>query len=377
MRNLVVAVDPLSNEQPDTILDDWSKHTDMTIIKWSDTDYMPTQFMQSKRPPDEYLIKDTAMEDRIEISNHRYRQRIFLSSCMKHFRLKRNSSWLMHVDTDEFIVPFDQQEPHMQSVEKQGARRRNKNTTLPLSTATSSKIPLAAIPGSTLHYIQKNLQRSTNVVRYPCIGMPRRLFGSVERQTDTGTSASTKHAQLDPAKFETLRWAYHVPLDANENPSKKETKPYNGLDSVSGMGKNGYPKVILDISAIPERYFTNPHKPVFSIHRPFLDLCPRSTEVYATIGNDSTTKKTTRNRRQQQVTSQHQKVPFLGVNHYLGSWERYSRKDDKRRSKLVYDYKNQQATAMNVYDNDTQPWLDGFIKSVSQETAAQLLRTYR
>jgi hypothetical protein len=59
------------------------------------------------------------------------------------------------------------------------------------------------------------------------------------------------------------------------------------------------------------------------------------------------------------------------VNHYLGSWERYAKRSDKRRSRDIYDRK---ANVNRGKDDEyIRPWLQGFGDAMGHSTAAQLL----
>lgn len=111
MRDLIVAVDPLSREYPTSILERWSSLTDMRIQEWNDEDYMPSDFLVYQKPPEKYMqnasdFTDLSAEDLLEVSNHRYRQRVFLAKCMKEFR-DRGNSWVMHIDTDEVSSGYE------------------------------------------------------------------------------------------------------------------------------------------------------------------------------------------------------------------------------------------------------------------------------
>jgi hypothetical protein len=62
----------------------------------------------------------------------------------------------------------------------------------------------------------------------------------------------------------------------------------------------------------------------------------------------------------------------IAVNHYLGSWERYSGRNDKRRSRAVFDAK---AMVNRGTDDGIRPWLRGFVNTTGYRTAAKLLGT--
>jgi hypothetical protein len=106
MRHVIVAVDPFSSESPRSILETWSNLTDLQVSEWADNDFMPQEFLQSGKAPPEYVamendLKSTAnttmdADSVMDISNHRYRQRVFLARCMKHLR-SEGRTWVMHI----------------------------------------------------------------------------------------------------------------------------------------------------------------------------------------------------------------------------------------------------------------------------------------
>ena len=311
LRNLIVAVDPFSVESPSEILQRWSNSTDLRVREWHDEDYMPAKFLETGRAPDEYqqaknatLIIDHSEQAMLEVSNHRYRQRIFLSQCMKQFRDEGNT-WVIHIDTDEYVVA------------SKLLRQMNPSYV---------SLPAMDQPGSILTFVQSVAAVTPHLVRYPCISMLRVLFGSVENDEKT----DEEHILPDRfvrKSFETLRWKYHaLPHD---------------------MKTNGNPKVIVDVSVIPDEYF--PSDIVYSIHRPVREYCEKNSELSFTS---------------------FRKQP-IAVNHYLGSWERYSgRKEDKRRSREVYDTK---AKVSRGLDDTTLPWFSGFVREYGEDRVAYLL----
>jgi len=177
-------------------------------------------------------------------------------------------------------------------------------------------------PGSVLNLLQQTVEKTPSLVNYPCLSMMRLLFGSIESE-DISSGAP---AGFNATMFETLRWQFHAP-------------PQN-------MTYHGNPKVIIDVSAIPKSDF--PIDLVYSIHRPVRDYCHKNKEL--------------------DYLSFHRQP--LAANHYLGSYERYSGRSDKRRSREIYDKK---AQVNDGADNGTQQWLHGFVDSVGVQTAKKLL----
>jgi len=324
LRYLVVAIDPSSETSPTPIFDRWRNLTDLKIIEWSDTDFMPSSFLRKGYhiPPKEidgdaekspwhqgHEDPATVIADNLRISNHRFRQKTFLASCLKHMRWHKKT-WTMHVDTDEFVVvnPL-------------------------LRNTTQKNVAMLHIgPVEEKHSLWKVIKQiyDHDVLRskanYPCISMPRLLFGSAEFDNSTITEQTSA---FDPFRFETVRWNYHT--------------DYNDTD------RNAQPKVIVDVSQVlpKDEMFKDP----FSIHRPSRKLCRRIDQL---------------NFRQLQ------RYPIT-VNHYTGSWERYNSKNDTRRSERAYNFK---ANVSDGFDDWLAPWLQGFVESHGEEKAKRLLQEY-
>jgi len=111
------------------------------------------------------------------------------------------------------------------------------------------------------------------------------------------------------------------------------------------MTIHGNPKVILDVAAIPPKYLPDV---AYSIHRPVPAYCHKNKELTFTS---------------------FRKQP-IAVNHYLGSWERYSGRQDKRRSRSVY---NAKANQRRGKDDGVRPWLQGFVRAMGHGIASRLL----
>jgi hypothetical protein len=283
LRTLVLASDPSSKTSPTVVLNRWRSHMD--IREWKDADYMPDFFLQenydlvpnlignmtnstTSQFHDSNVNETSVRQELMQINNHRFRQATFFGSCIKHLK-EHNKTWMVHVDTDEYIVMHHQ-------VRKQDHWRK-----LELEPAIG--------PSSILKFLKTASSNYFKAMAYPCVSMPRLLFGSKE-DGDLSSSVAVPFP-FHATKFETLRWKYHSDYDALE--------------------LNGKPKVILDLSGLPGgAHFLNPSKGVFSIHRPGLFMCRGYKDVLFNVSH---------------------KFPIT-VNHYIGSWERYSSRKDARRN---------------------------------------------
>jgi hypothetical protein len=322
LRYLVVAIDPSSEESPKDILARWRNKTDLSVLLWSDADFMPEGFLQKgyHKAPHEingdakrsqwhegHEDPEQVIADNMNILNHRYRQLTFLSKCLGHLK-KLKRKWALHVDTDEYVVV---------------------NPLLRNSTQNNIRglyIRDIREPSSVFDLIQDIVSSSDlkQKMKYPCISMPRLLFGSIE---DKAEARSNQH--FNATLLETRRWLRHTSFDDKE--------------------RNAQPKVILDVSAVSgqDEMFRKP----FSIHRPSRRLCRGVGELTFT---------------------QFQRYPIT-VNHYVGSWERYNSKNDSRRSRRAYERK---AFVQDGYDNWITPWLDGFIETHGLKLSRELLADY-
>jgi hypothetical protein len=261
------------------------------------------------------------MHSILEISRHRYRQRVFLAKCLYKFS-DMGRTWTMHIDTDEYVVP---------SKLFRGIG------------ADYIKTQPMTQPGSVLRLLQRTAKKTPALINYPCVSMMRMLFGSVEDEpydsnhnetinnNNNNNNIIRQRTSVVPdgfnaTSFESLRWRYHAPE--------------------MNMNYHGNPKVIIDVSAIPTKDF--PSDLVYSIHRPIRKFCPKNNDL--------------------DYYSYH-KQP-IAANHYLGSYERYSGRSDKRRNRAIYDKK---ALVNAGTDDGTLLWLKGFTDHIGEDLAAKLL----
>jgi hypothetical protein len=222
-------------------------------------------------------------------------------------------TWTMHIDTDEYIVPS-------KLFREIGA---DYIKTQPITQ-----------PGSVLRLLQRTAKKTPALINYPCVSMMRMFFGSVEDETfDDNNNETNNVGQINAipdgfnvTAFESLRWRHHAPE--------------------MNMTYHGNPKVIMDMSVIPAKDF--PTDLVYSIHRPIRKFCPKNNDL--------------------DYYSYH-KQP-IAANHYLGSYERYSGRSDKRRNRAIYDKK---ALVNAGTDDGTLLWLQGFTDHIGDDLAAKLL----
>jgi hypothetical protein len=189
-----------------------------------------------------------------------------------------------------------------------------------------SILPSRPYPSSLFHFLEAYPTKYPNRIRRKCIAMAMIRFGAVEDKVDATTTTTTT-TTWNRSHFETLRWRYHGAAATTVNQ-----------------------KVILDIANMPhnDRLF---HELAYSIHRPSLD-------------------------QRASIVNKFQKYP-LSVNHYLGSYERYSSRTDVRRNPVLYQkFANASAYGGGKDDDWLSGWLDSFIETHGQERVSRVLKDY-
>jgi hypothetical protein len=137
--------------------------------------------------------------------------------------------------------------------------------------------------GSVMSFLKEELQRPGHNLSTPCVQMPRMRFGTQESEV-----ANIEHhvpVGFNASMFQTLRWRKHASSD--------------------NYFANRISKTMIDLS----RVAWNDLVPVDSIHMPIRSMCgQRRLHI----------------RKEDQV---------FAINHYLGTWDQYSYRDDSRTGK--------------------------------------------
>jgi len=183
--------------------------------------------------------------------------------------------------------------------------------------------------GSVLSFLKK--EQGNNQITSPCITMARYQFNARE-STDEQVAKDLPQsatAWLDPKQLFSFRWRHTAKL--------------------CSYGKNLINVAALSLDDIPEETFWT--------HRNLPKICPRTSTFFTNDGNS-----------------------VLLANHYLGTWEQYSRAGDAReehspRMRRTFERLQEQnriGLGSPVQDN-IRLWLPGFVDSVGQEDAKMLL----
>ena len=334
LRYVIVAIDPSSKTSPSSIFDRWKRYFGLESDIWTDSDYMPEYFLRGQYDqvpsflPD-YIKRNISAshwhatagitdsnrirQDLQHINNHRFRQATFLHKCILSVRQKHDeqpkqhtstSSWLAHIDTDEYIVV----NPRI--------RARSPK-------AMQGFYPSRPDASSVMNFLESMFLNFPKRLSRTCLAMPSVLFGTIEDGRDDMIENSSNHSVIpigwNVTRFETLRWKYHAAFN----------------DTISGLQKT-----IMDVSVIrsDDMIF---HRHAHSIHRPSNESC-----------------------RQMKLRPDFDAIRLypLTINHYVGSYERYRGRDDVRRNEQVYRKK----ASVRDGGKDSKEWMAGWLGSFIQ-----------
>jgi hypothetical protein len=184
--------------------------------------------------------------------------------------------------------------------------------------------------GSIMAYIHQ-IEKERNITT-DCFQSPRHLMGTLEipeqEMLDSvpPLTISSDNTTVDPWRLDTLRYRF---------------------GNSHGNRENGLGKAILNVQSLATHFPLT----VGSVHRPIVEVCGSAFPAY-TLSS-----------------------PFR-INHYLGSWEAYSFRDDSRkggeRSFQAWQFKN---VTSDMERNDmAATWLKGFMADVGAEKARRLLK---
>ena len=228
LRHLIVAVDPDSKTSPLKVLQRWNG-TGLKYTIWNDTDFISLYNIEKRAKKGKMVAKseDESKLSKIVLHHHRERQGLFLMECYRQHKLM-NHSWVIHIDTDEFVV-----------FNRIGKDEDETNV-------MQNRELLRALPRVGEQTVVEVLDKAPS---HFCHSMARLLFTDKERdETDTMVGPFNKK------RFDSMRYIYH---------------------HYKGHYISGRPKVVVDLLQMPLCNFTKGEQ-VHSIHRPWRYLCDAS-----------------------------------------------------------------------------------------------------
>jgi hypothetical protein len=185
-------------------------------------------------------------------------------------------------------------------------------------------------PGGLLHLVEGiRALHHNNSKHYngPCITTYRTLYSAVESTADERSKDVPN--VIDPNQFDTLRWRYHQNYKTFQH-----GKAFADLSLIPDLVNKGFPNGLNGTKRV-------------SLHR-FLPLC--RPPVY-------------------------HKRAYLRINHYLGSWEEYSYRQDRRKGgdKNRAKWEEEAVVQDGGASDEIRPWIGAFVRHFGEEKAAYLL----
>ncbi|KAG7345954.1 hypothetical protein IV203_005021 [Nitzschia inconspicua] len=312
LRTLLVAVDPRSKTSPTKVLNRWRK-MGLYIEEWNDQQFLKPEIANNVIPDDAEL--------QIKRDRHRIRQKNFYRKCLETFK-RMDRTWVTLIDTDEFLMynhraeryeEWEQQQQQVHTARQYKGRR----------IALSQPPPSPADPGGMIRYLHREQVAGHPYFQPPCISCPRLQFGAKESTHD-----------------ETY---YKVPPPILQTADRLDTLRYRKHAERQDFVKNGLSKSILDVSRIDK------FPRIQSLHRPIKEICSAPWKDEWSSG--------------------------LRINHYLGSWEAYSFRDDSRRGgERSYEGWVFKAMDADETDDNIRPWIRGFVETYGPDKSKELLQ---
>lgn len=314
LRRLILLADPKSLTTPKPVLDRWDDLID--IQQWHDSDYATQEEVnKAHQGVLEYFGGGSGNDISPKLVRHRARQRLFYHKCLQSLKIEDQYSWVLLTDTDEFLTLnyplIEQQNLTAMSVDQPGSTLKFLNQ----HSNTEYAYPVdkdQINENQPLHILQSS----------PCIQIPRIRYGA--KESDKISELPPELASLpafNASDFLSLRWKVHA--------SSYDYK----LNKIS--------KTLIDLSRVKLEDIV----PVDSIHMPIRSICSQ--------------------RRLHIRKSQ----SFLTINHYLGSAEQYTYRQNDARSgnaqsneRSLYKWEQYQNIKNPEYDDSIVPWLAGFVQ---------------
>jgi hypothetical protein len=215
LRNLIVAVVPLSRTSPKQVLDRWRDR--IRITEWNDTDIFP----------------EVPAADDATVGTHRSRQTRFNARCLQALHAQEEH-WVLMTDVDEYTL----------------INPRTHIAGDTLYQPNNRTVPSMDEPGVILNFLKERPVPHPQhpVMNSPCIAVPRRQFGVLESSHNETHNQVDVNSPFNASGFMTLRWRKY----GDSEWLKRHTLRKTMIDLSR-----------VNASHIPEK--SDPHRPIESV----------------------------------------------------------------------------------------------------------------
>jgi len=347
LRYLLVASDEGNPEDPNAVLQKWSKsNTDLKswVVNVSLFENIHGEFNEistlnryrKKKSYSKLHQSNSTIDHEMQYLAHsrlKHKQNAMITYCT-NFMKQKKIPLLFLGDPDEFaainhITADEENEQNISAIDETSSVHTAVDTrllneiyglrmNLPPKESNSTVVDII----NSFHSIQQPLKS--------CHTMPRVSFGVLENFTCPGSAAVKKFAQenFDNDSFSTLKFQQHAVKE--------------------DFSKNRFGKVFIDLFNITNKILSMEPS---NIHRPFKGECDRPVPVF-------------------------KKSPFY-LMHYAGGWKRFQSKGDKRRGFDQWKELAEVSDSTSCCQEETYRWLPRFVDLVGLDRAKFLLRKIR
>lgn len=317
LRHVFVGSDEGNKQNPEDVLSRWVT-AETGLEYWI---VNATEFV-NRHPQTGNQRKKYANEH--EEAHHLFvhRQRSFITTCVE-FMKAQGLRWVTFIDTDEFLV----MNRINSNVENLTAREDVKTNQPSAIDATALNLRESLPPLHSNTTVMDTIQ-ALRVIQdlSPCYTMPRLLYGALENVTcpEAADTISLSKSKFNYQEMSTLRFNQHA--------------------RKGDFSKSKYGKVMIDISSLSNTTLSSTPR---NIHRPYKPECRPGA-----VGNFAES--------------------IFYLNHYIGSWERYSSREDSRRNRDEWELRAHITTDSSCH-HGVYRWFDRFLDLVGEERARFLL----
>lgn len=329
---LVIGSDLANSQDPAYVLNRWTKAGVYDLRHWILT---PEAFIHRHGNYDEKYGRNTTTKDGAELTSAElrshyhhaliHRQKGFLTACTELLK-KHGVGWSVFIDSDEFVL-LNPLTPEDELLEVDG----KSHLSISKRSYEIRQSFLEYAGNQTFLDIVLDLQRKNDIME--CYTMPRLLVGALENRTcpnEDGVQSVQQLAHVHMSdRFQhmsTLRFVQHA---------KK-----------GDFSRSKYGKVMMDISKIPDQ--TIEFKQPRNIHRPYDDHCGSAGGA-------------------------HFPNSLFFLFHYIGSWDRYASRDDRRRDRFEWKKRALVDEGTTSTGCAVQNWYPRFFARVGEGRAIFLL----
>jgi hypothetical protein len=334
LRYLVVGMDVNSTQNPSLVLQRWNTTTDLNYWVLDVSEFTSSgSNISNINNTNRRLYKASDEKNRHHHSLIR-RQKQFVKTCSQLLQ-SRGVQWTAYIDSDEFVVPniLTHHEKRLMDDGDPSSTIRDpasflqhaiRSRVLPIASSSDGG-GTTAISCVVVLDVVLELQRTAQVDA--CYTMPRLLVGALQNRTCHDTRKGDTSAQSNNNTSHRTDRSYYD--------STLSTLRFVQHATKGDFRQSKFGKVFLDLSRIPNK--TIAHDEPRNIHRPYREYCGPAVVHFPNAA--------------------------FYVAHYIGSWERYSARGDRRRNRAEWEQRAFVDDGL-VCETGMPHWISRFVAAV-------------